>query len=557
MMQSRRKFLTTSALSFGPFLFFHNLLKANIQYNSPSVYKLKDVNTTDIKGAVELGCQTMSNVFNADDNNIPFFGSEVGQNSRFWFFNNHSESHIPGRHLNALLTAEKSIGYKIGKGVIDKHAQAAFFSYSGAVPLPLNRDKIGGNLNRFLPHNLREGFHALYALVKYRNSEKAAQLAQKSIDVIFKHWQPEKGWNKEYFTNAGVELIEWDGPFITGIARAIGPLVKYYQATGYGKAFELAIILKDKALRDCFTPEGNFDIKRFGTHTHSTTCVMSSLAQLGNLTSDISLIQTVKSFFDKGLKDISDEIGWSIENAGPRANPDRGEVNNTGDILETALILGRWGYTPYYQVAERILRAHLLPSQLRDISFITEPANPEKEDTKRNVAQRHKGAFGFPAPYGHKPLGVHDPSFNMDIVGGAVASLCEAYMCIYEFATSGHRVNLLFDYESDFIKIESPYTQGDLRVKIKKQAPLFIRIPDWVKFSSLSLIGVDQDKNIENGCLFIPTPPLNKFITIKFDLTGQDIILSHRTRKIKARLEGDRIIAMENFGAGLTYFDPL
>ena len=37
--------------------------------------RLQDVNITDVRSAIELGCRTMSSVFNADDNDIPFFGS--------------------------------------------------------------------------------------------------------------------------------------------------------------------------------------------------------------------------------------------------------------------------------------------------------------------------------------------------------------------------------------------------------------------------------------------------------------------------------------------------
>ncbi len=34
--------------------------------------KLKDVNTTDILDAIQLGCQTMCRCFNADDNDLPY-----------------------------------------------------------------------------------------------------------------------------------------------------------------------------------------------------------------------------------------------------------------------------------------------------------------------------------------------------------------------------------------------------------------------------------------------------------------------------------------------------
>jgi hypothetical protein len=518
--------------------------------------RLNDVNTTDIAGAIALGCKTMSHVFNADDHDIPFFGSSIDeQSSGLWFNDSHSEAHIPGRHLNALLNTEDVLGLKIGKNVIEKHSAAAFYAYSGKIPMPLNRKKIGGEPVNFLPHNIREGFHALYALVRFRNSKKARMLAEQSIEFIFDNWSPEKGWNRQYIeTELGLSLIEWRGPFITGIARAIGPLVKYYDATGYGRALELALLLKQKALDEFFLPEGGFDNNLFGTHTHSTTCVMSSLAQLADATGDAHLLTRVKAFFDNGLTEISNAIGWSVENCDPDSDPDRGEINNTGDILETAFILAKWGYTEYYNHAERILRAHLLPAQLRDISFIKEPLNPKKEDGKRGVAERHRGAFGFPAPYGHRPLGNKMISFNMDIVGGGVGSLCEAYRSIYAFKHSAHYVNLLFDYDSESLRIESPYTHDALSVYVKKQAPIFIRIPAFADRSKL----VAGEPYVFNGdYLLITNPPLNKKISIKFDLKETNITLRYGNRRIKAILRGDGIKAMENFNADLTFFEPI
>ena len=152
----------------------------------------------------------------------------------------------------------------------------------------------------------------------------------------------------------------------------------------------------------------------------------------------------VKAFYDDGLGQMRDQIGWSIEVTDSERRG-RGEANNTGDIVETALILGRWGYSDYYADAERILRSHLLPSQLRDVSFVVEPDNPDKVDGRRNVAERLRGAFGFPAQYGHEPAGIWKTNkprigFNLDIVGGAVASLCEAYREIARF-DGGHWID--------------------------------------------------------------------------------------------------------------------
>jgi len=193
---------------------------------------------------------------------------------------------------------------------------------------------------------------------------------------------------------------------------------------------------------------------------------------------------------------------------------------------------------------------------LRDTAFIVDPPNPNNEDGKREVANRHLGAFGFPAPYGHAPLGLPSISFNMDIVGGAVSSLCEAYRAVTRFDHAGHWVNLLFDHETTTIKVESPYTHPALRIKIKRPGPLFVRLPAWVEIEMLTISGVAEAPHLANGYLFIAQPPINRFISIAFPLSTQEITLAHRTREIRVRLRGDEVVAMDDFGADLTFFDP-
>ena len=56
----------------------------------------------------------------------------------------------------------------------------------------------------------------------------------------------------------------------------------------------------------------------------------------------------------------------------------------------------------------------------------------------------------------------------MDIVGGVVASLCEAYNEIVRFDSRGYHVNMLFDHENNDIKILSPYTNGFLVTSCEK-----------------------------------------------------------------------------------------
>ena len=528
--------------------------------------RVSNVNTTDIVDAIRLGCRTMSSVFNADDGDVPFFKSTVRPDARLAFDPSHSESHVPGRHLNALLTAEDVSGIAADESAILKHTKAALFSYGGPVPVPLNRARVGGRLANFGTHDVREGFHALYALVKYRQSDEASSIAEASIAAIFELWDPEDGWDVARL-EAEFGLAVRNGTFISGLARAIGPLVKYYRATGYAPALELAVALKDKAVAECFAEDGRYDAEVFGHHTHSTTCVMSSLAQLADLTRDESLLLRVKAFYDNGLWEIRDALGWVIESSSLDADPDKGEVNNTGDIVETALVLGRHGYPEYYEDAERILRGHLLPSQLRDVSFIEDPPNPDNEDGLREVADRHLGAFGFPAPYGHEPVGAARVSFNMDIVGGAVASLCEAYREAAHDDEAGHWVNLHFDHKTDAAEVESPYTHSTMRVTLKRPGPLFVRLPSWVDprevrvDESSPVVGVASAEpgttRVSGGYLYVPRLRVGTPVSIAYPLPKRQITLKHRTRDIRVRLRGDEVEAMDGFGADLTYFDTI
>ena len=524
-----------------------------------TVMRLTDVNTTDIIGAIELARNAMCGVFDPNGDDVPYFRVVVRPVA---YFGKPWESHVPGRHLNALLNAEDAAGLEVDEAYIEKFANACFYSYGGPVPFPLDRND--GEYDSpvvFNPHHIREGFHALNALVKYRASERAAEVAAASIAAVFEYWDPGAGWDYGRLEDEGVVSIRRTQSFISGVARAIGPLVKYYRTTGYPPALDLAIMLKEKCLDGYFTQDGSYAPSLFGTHAHSVTCTMSSLAQLADLTRDSTLMGLVKAFYDNGLWEMRDETGWSRETAvesGP--NPDEGEMNNTGDILETALILGRWGYVGYFHDAERILRCHLLPSQLRDVSWIPAPDNPDGLDALRDVAQRTQGTWGFPAPFGHEPLEQRDGGsmrFNTDVVGGTVGSLCEALREMTRFDEAGQWVNLLFDHETPEVEVRSAYTHPALSVRIKKPGPLFVRVPPWCERDRMRITGAGEAPRSTNGYLFFANPPVNRPIVSQYDLPTEEITLHHATRDIRVRLRGDEVAAMENHGADLTFFDPL
>ena len=125
--------------------------------------KVADVNTTRIAEAIRLGCNTMQNVFSADDDFIPFFRSVVYPEAYLEFHAGQSESHVPGRHLNELLSAEDAIDISVDEEAIQKHRKAAFFAFGGPVTLPLNRQTPDG------------------PLVRYRDNDEDRELSERCI----------------------------------------------------------------------------------------------------------------------------------------------------------------------------------------------------------------------------------------------------------------------------------------------------------------------------------------------------------------------------------------
>ena len=323
------------------------------------------------------------------------------------------------------------------------------------------------------------------------------------------------------------------------------------------KALEQAIRLTETAFRNVLLPDGEFDAGRFAKHIHSTSSMISGIAMLGSLTGDAGILNRVKTFMEKGYYEIALEFGWCLEND---SRPDDlvGEINNTGDFLEACLCLGRAGYEEYFQRADKMIRCHILPAQLIDVSFISNEV--KEDDSVSRMAERMKGAFGFPCPYGHEYQPGSEVSFNWDIVGGGVSSLCWAYRNIITWENGILSVNLLFDYENKEISFKNPYSHnGTMEIKLKEKKILRILLPestDWKSvLEELGKNGVSASRHgswlyIYNGCY-------GKNTTVKIEFPKKKRHFCFRKNEFDAVFQGNRIIAMNAQGKRLCFFKEI
>ena len=136
----------------------------------------------------------------------------------------------------------------------------------------------------------------------------------------------------------------------------------------------------------------------------------------------------------------------------------RGEANNTGDLIEAALLLGQAGYPGYYEDADRMLRNHLLASQIVDTSWVREASGHEDDDETRygNVARRARGGFCFGGINGLISYPEEAFQVNADLVGGALQSICEAWEAIAVVDENKVQVHLLYSKEDSAFALTCP-----------------------------------------------------------------------------------------------------
>ncbi len=449
------------------------------------IRKYVEVNRRDLRLALRESLRPMQTFLDPEHGWLPYFGNNMaGEEFGNRLDTGLSVSHVPGRWLNALLSAEDVLGREeaaLDEDVVNKLAYWAHRCVADSpVGLPPHIDLETLEMTKTVDlHNLRETMHALAALTRYRQDEKARALALRLIDTVDRYYDYDAGrFDAERWSAAtGGREVAWDRRFPRSFGRYIGPLVKFWKATGEPAALRQALRLKDVCFRGTLNERGDYDPLVFGFHTHSTTSMISSLAILGDAVGDRRILERCRAFLENGLREIAADFGWCIE--GYARQDDVGEINNTADILETCLILGKWGYPGYYARAERILRTHLLPAQLLDTHFIPEPEDPA-DPARYHLASRSRGAFGFPCPYGHEySKDASWISFNWDIVGGGAEGLCEAIRAQWSRDGGLLSINLLFDADSELFSFRNPY-DGDGTAALTVHAPLNalrVRIP--------------------------------------------------------------------------------
>jgi len=152
-------------------------------------------------------------------------------------------------------------------------------------------------------------------------------------------------------------------------AAVLWPAIRFYAASGYAPALELAEGVAQFALRHTqgYLPNGAIGPVKaeLEDHFHTRGNFMLGILKLGLVTGRPEYVAWARQAFDHA-RHVGTDFGWFPEGIKHR----HGEVCCITDMLELALLLGKHVDPAYYADAERYGRNHLIEGQYLDLATL-------------------------------------------------------------------------------------------------------------------------------------------------------------------------------------------
>ena len=336
-------------------------------------------------------------------------------------------------------------------------------------------------------HSLREGMLALNGLVRYRNNNWARNQGHLMAQSLLEKINFNDGtWKLDLLDRGGRDpnlLPGWDSDNpIKSHGRLLEALVWFYEATHDPVVLDLTTRLAEYHFSNSTHADGTFNPTSKADHTHSYLGTLRGLLLFGELTGNQAYIDRVNATLrNYVLKDIIKPSGFMAHDLNTDGN---GETTSPGDVAQLALWLAaRHGQTDLWDVAERIVRARIIPSQITS----TPPLTPTTSgnDLSANLEERLIGAFGgmHLQPHGYK----HS---TFDVTAADLHTLVDVYKHVATNSAGVLRVNLHFTYEDASVRLTSVYSNliSKFTVEPKQAATLLVRIPRWTPAAQLRLL---------------------------------------------------------------------
>ncbi len=480
----------------------------------------------DLGEAIRLCVQHLNSLYDADRDKEPFFYANLRAEGTGEMHHsvNIGIPHVVGRCLVGCMSAELYAGVPFpndGLAILERYLKGSFDN-----PNHLNSyyDPEQGNKRCIEFHNMREGLYGLWALAAGRDSAWARETAHQMLETLDQMTGTDGRWSAERAKALGMEGMCY-GLATPNAARMVDPLLAYHRLSGDALALKLAGAYARAGLREMYEADGRFaPMERSSGHVHSITSALSGITDYAIFTRDAAMIEACRRIMDRGVPEYFSSWGWGDEvfPEHPANEVSRGEINQTGDVVRAALLLGDAGYPAYYETAERLLRSMLLPTQHREDElrrYMRENEHPAR-DAERDVLRRTVGGYAMQLPNDRMREGDW-PLSTLDITSGAVHALSECWRHRITAKDGACFVNLLLDAETDDVRVESSLPKaGRIAFSVKAARSMAIRVPEWVDRTTLKfrLNTAEKECVIRDGYLRLGALQAGDTGVIAFDV---------------------------------------
>ncbi|HOS94931.1 MAG TPA: hypothetical protein PLQ54_16560, partial [Armatimonadota bacterium] len=451
----------------------------------------------DLLEAIRLSMGCLNNSFDADRDGEPFFYSNCRADGTGEF--HHSIEigipHVVGRCLLGNMAASLATGIPFppdGLEILTRYAKSSFDN-----PDQLNSytdpRQTGERGVEF--HNMREGLYGLWALMHTPEAPWAREQAGRMLTMLDRLTDETGRWSETRVR----ELLAADrlgGVSVPNAARMVEPLLAVHRLTGDPLALKLAGEYARAGLAEMFLPDGRFaPMDRSSGHVHSITSALSGITEYALMTGHAAMVEACRRILDAGVPEYFSSWGWGDEvyPDHPANEVGRGEINQTGDVIRTALHLGAAGEARFYELAERYLRSMLLPTQHREEDlrqFLRDKEHPAS-DAERDVVRRSIGGYSMQLPNDRMREGDW-PIQTQDITSGAIHAMAECWNHRVTWIADTASVNLLLDYENDRLAVRSELPlAGRIELTARADVTVRLRVPEWVDGRALRVTMAD------------------------------------------------------------------
>ncbi|MGV3613752.1 MAG: hypothetical protein ACO1SV_00335 [Fimbriimonas sp.] len=475
---------------------------------------------TTLEGSLRLAGGNLLAILNPEANYLPYWELTVNHPDLtarlgFWW-----PAHNLGRWLDAMYRLEEAIGFKIPKKIDSAMAENARRFFDNPDHICLNPDRgpvhprtIDEGLQWDL-HSLREGMLALHALVRWRKSAWAADMGRKMITSVDAKLRDDGNWDMEKFDafqKRGKDVIHNAEPCDTH-GRLLEAVIWFYEATGDESAWKFAERLAKWHFENTANPDGTINPTSRADHTHSYFGTLRGLLLYGQMTRQHEYIDRVVAAYRVTVPKFVKESGYTSHNMRVESF---GETTSPGDAAQIALWLCKMGHGEFIDDVERIVRARIIPSQIRETPPLKAVAMGNK-DSYQNLEKRIIGGYGGCHFHPHAAkLAV------TDVTSADVHTLVDIYNHVALKSPGSLEILLHMDYEDPKVKIVSRREKrAEVTITTKEANTVAIRVPKWVPRDSIRLKVGDRSQTpiYSGGFLRTGRLPAGTNIVLTYDL---------------------------------------